>query len=423
MTNFTWARKVDRWLGLVICLVLFAWERVVGRFLGRPPLPSLRATTPPRDTHTGAAPRRILGIKFYGLGNAVMLIPVLTAVRERFPGAELDFLTLTGNASLLERSGVVSRTLAVDTASLPRFAASLWRTIRALRARRYDVVLDFEQFVKISSILAWASGAPERIGFNTDGQRRGFMYTTRVVYTDSDHMTAIYARLLRPLGIRGPLPEPLFTTTPRDRAAVRTFLQQAAVPPDHFPLVVVHLGIGDNFYKIPLKRWDPDNFAAVADGLAERWGAVVVFTGRGAEERALIAGVRARMRHGALDACDRFTVPELAALLERSHFVVANDTSVMHLASLVGTPVVTIFGPTAPLHYGPRGDRNLVFYRDLYCSPCLTNYNLKVSRCRDPVCMRSIGPSEVLEAIERQYLGDGAVHRTWLRSRPAATAA
>lgn len=423
MTNFTWARKVDRWFGLVICLVLFAWERVGGRLRGRPGLPSLRATTPPRGTTPVPSPRRILGIKFYGLGNAVMLIPVLTAVRERFPDVELDFLTLAGNASLLERSGVVSRALTVDTATLPRFAASLWRTVRALRARRYDVVLDFEQFVKISTILAWASGAPERIGFNTDGQRRGFMYTTRVVYTDSDHMTGIYARLLRPLGIGGPLPVPPFATAPQDRAAVRAFLQQAAVPPDHFPLVVVHLGIGDNFYRIPLKRWDPSNFAAVADGLAGRWGAAVVFTGRGAEERALIAQVRAQMRHAALDACDRFTVPELAALLERAHFVVANDTSVMHLASLVGTPVVAVFGPTAPLHYGPRGDRNLVFYRDLYCSPCLTNYNLKVSRCLDPVCMRSIGAPEVLEAIERQYLGDGAVHGAWLRSRATATAA
>jgi ADP-heptose:LPS heptosyltransferase len=90
----------------------------------------------------------------------------------------------------------------------------------------------------------------------------------------------------------------------------------------------------------------------------------------------------------------------------------------MHLAALMGTPVVALFGPTAPLHYGPRGDRHIVMYRDLYCSPCLTNYNLKMSRCLDPVCMRTIEPASVLAAIEAEYLGTTATHRDWLRGRP-----
>jgi ADP-heptose:LPS heptosyltransferase len=129
------------------------------------------------------------------------------------------------------------------------------------------------------------------------------------------------------------------------------------------------------------------------------------------------------MRHPAIDACDRFAVTDLAALLERCHLVVANDTSVMHLAALMGTPVVAIFGPTAPLHYGPRGDRHLVLYRDLYCSPCLTNYNLQMSHCLDPVCTRGIRPETVLDAIATHYLGETAAHRDWLRRRVRAASA
>ena len=109
--------------------------------------------------------------------------------------------------------------------------------------------------------------------------------------------------------------------------------------------------------------------------------------------------------------------------LTQCHFVVSNDTSVMHLAALVGTPVVSMFGPTAPLHYGPRGERNLVFYRDLYCSPCLTNYNLKQSRCVDPVCIRLIHPDTVFAAITANYLGEDAIHRDFLRGRVRATTA
>jgi ADP-heptose:LPS heptosyltransferase len=419
--NLNTARYVDKWVGFTICLVLFAFDRLLGPLVGRR-IPPLLATTPPvlgADVHH---PRRILCMKFYGLGNAIVLLPVLEAVRRRWPDVEIDFLTMTGNVALLERSGVVTRVLSVDTATFPRFVRTMTAALRAIRRRGYDTVLDFEQFVKVSTVIAFLSGARERIGFNTDGQRRGFLYTTRVVYTDSDHMSAIFARLTRPLGVDGPLPAVTLPLHDSERETVRDFLAAAGVGAGQFPLVAIHLGVGLNFYKLPLKRWDVADFAVVADGLVERWGAAVVFTGQGAEERALVAQARAHMRHPAIDATDRFTVCELAALVDRCHFVISNDTSVMHLAALMGTPVAALFGPTSPLTYGPSGDRHLVFYRDLYCSPCLTNYNLKVSRCLDPVCMRGIRPETVLAAIEAHYLGDAAEHRDWLRGR-AHTAA
>jgi len=75
----------------------------------------------------------------------------------------------------------------------------------------------------------------------------------------------------------------------------------------------------------------------------------------------------------------------------------------MHLAGLVHTPVIAFFGPTEPRIYGPRGDTDLVFYKSLYCSPCLSNYNLKMSRCVDPVCMRAIGVDEVVAGIDARF--------------------
>lgn len=410
------ARYVDKWVGLPICLLLFAIERLSRPWSGRP-IPALLATTPPLDDAPLPRPRRILCMKFYGLGNMVILLPVLAALRERFPDAEVDFMTMPGNTALLERSGLVRRAIAVDSTSLGRFLRSFTSAMREVRGRRYDAVLDFEQFVKISCIIGFLSGTGVRVGFNTDGQRRGFTYSTRVVYTDSDHTTDIFARLLRPFGITGPLPTPTLPLGTDDRAAARDFLAASGLAPDHTPLVVLHLGMGMNFYRVPLKRWPPENFAAVADALAERYGAAIVLTGSGEEERQLIAAARSRMRHAAIDACDRFSVTELAALLARAHLVVSNDTSVMHLAALMGTPVVAVFGPTAPLHYGPRGDQHLVFYRDLYCSPCLTNYNLKTSRCMTPVCIRGIDPETVVAGIAARYLEPSAPLGAWMRAR------
>ena len=397
--NLDAARYIDRWFGFAVHLGLHGVAQARGRHL-----PPLRATTPPLPGRTPAAPRRLLGIKFYGLGNIVMLCPTLHALRRNFPGVEIDFLTLPGNVGLLEQSGLVDRVLTVDVDTFPRFVRSVARLIRTLRARRYDTVLDFEQFLKVSGIFAFLSGARELIGFDTEGQRRGWLYTTRVVSADSLHTQDIFLRLGATLGLGDTKAPPWRLGVPEaDRARVRALLERDGYA-EGGPLVVMHIGTGENYRHIALKRWDVDRFGSVADTLIERHGARVAFTGQGVAERTLVAQVTGAMRQRALDTSDRLDVGALTALIAEAAFVVTGDTSVMHLAGAVGTPVVALLGPTHPLLYGPRGDHDLIFYKSLYCSPCLSNYNFKMSTCVNPVCMRSIGVDEVLAGIEARLL-------------------
>jgi ADP-heptose:LPS heptosyltransferase len=402
---------------LIICALLFGAAQLRSLFGGRR-LPPMRATTPPVPGSPPLAPRRVLAIKFYGLGNIAMVLPAMQALRDRFPTVEIDFMTMRENVALLERSNLIHRTLPVEVDSYRTFLASLWEAFRTLRRRRYDVVVDFEQFVKLSTILSFLSGAPDRIGFNTDGQRRGWLYTIRVVYTDSEHMSRIFMRLLRPFGIRGDETRPLtIKTQPAEEERVELLLRDGGIEPGRFPLVAVHVGSGANFYRIPLKRWPIANFARLCDALAERHGAAIVFTGKGDEERALVDETKALMRTTPIDACDRLSITELLALLRQCHITVTNDTSVMHLAAALRTAVVAFFGPTAPLHYGPGNPEDLVFYQELYCSPCLTNYNLKVSRCMDPICIRTISVEEVLADIEARFLNPEAPLRATLEAQ------
>jgi ADP-heptose:LPS heptosyltransferase len=251
----------------------------------------------------------------------------------------------------------------------------------------------------VSGIFGFLTRAAHRIGLNTEGQQRAWLYTTRIAYTDSEHTVDVFRRLTAPFGVGGPRPTAWRLPVPPDaREAARARLA-AADPAPAAQRVVVHIGTGPNYDKIAVKRWDVERFAALADRLIERHGVSVVFTGQGAEERALVAAVRAHMRHPAGDLCDQLDVPALTATIADAALVVANDTSVIHLAGILGTPVVALFGPTAPALYGPRGPRDLVFYRQPYCSPCISNYNLKLSRCTDPVCMRSITVDEVAAGI------------------------
>jgi ADP-heptose:LPS heptosyltransferase len=305
---------------------------------------------------------------------------------------------------------LIDRTVPLRMGGFAATLESLFEIWRKTRARRYDLVVDFEQFIKLSAIVAFLTGARERIGFNTDGQRRGWLYTTRVVYTDSQHMSGIFLRLLLPLGIdASPAPFRLETNAAEAEAVDRLLAEHPTGGGTLGPLVAVHVGSGPNFYAVPLKRWPVEHFARLADELVRRYRATIVFTGKGEEERELVDRTRRSMKEPATDACDRLSVGALLVLLRRCTLTVSNDTSVMHLSAAVETPVVAFFGATSPLQYGPLdADRHLIFYRDLYCSPCITNYNLKVSYCANPVCIREITVEEVLAGIDERFLGEHA---------------
>jgi heptosyltransferase-3 len=400
--NLRLARYIDRWVGLAICFVLWLAARVHGALVGQTFVPPLLATTPADPAATALPPRRVLAIKFYGLGNIAMILPTLQAMKQGDEGCEIDFLTLPGNVALLRQSGLVRDALTVEVGSFGAFLRSAVALVARLRRARYQAVLDFEQFMKLSGILAFMTRARARVGFNTEGQARGWLYTHRIAYADTDHMADIFMRIAMPFG-RAILPAP-HVRLAVDASERTDVLGKLGIAPGD-PVVAMHVGTGPNYDKIALKRWPVERFAALADDLRVQRGVRIVFTGQGAEEAALVEQAIAAMQHGAdaISACDRLSVRELVALLDVSSFVVSNDTSVMHLTGLVETPVVAFFGPTEPRIYGPRGRDDLVFYRSLFCSPCLSNYNLKMSRCVNPVCMRAITVEEVLRGVAARF--------------------
>ena len=144
-----------------------------------------------------------------------------------------------------------------------------------------------------------------------------------------------------------------------------------------------------------IKRWRADGFAAVADRLAAEQGAATVFTGE-AEERPVIEEIVSKMQTRPRSVVGQTTLQDLAALLRRCAALVTNDSATLHLAGLVGTPTVAIFGPTDPRKYGPRGPRDVVLQRQLDCVPC------EKALCRyHHECMRFLEPWEVYGAVVR----------------------
>ncbi len=126
----------------------------------------------------------------------------------------------------------------------------------------------------------------------------------------------------------------------------------------------------------------------------------VAVTG-GPSEAELAGSVARAIGDGAVDLAGRLELEALIALLAHARVVASNDTGPVHLASQLGTPVLAFFGPNTPVLYGPLSEGSRAFYRDLPCSPCLTNANYRSSRCRIHTCMQAIPTGEVVHALRR----------------------
>jgi heptosyltransferase III len=377
-----------------------ALERRIDRTLGPPLVAALALFAPREEPGEGASePKRILLVKLHGIGNVVLLLPALRQLRRRYPGAGIDFLSFRSNAELLDGVEELSGRHLIERGAPWRLLLSTIKTVAALRRRRYDLVVDFDQFAHFSSVLALLSGAPRRIGFRNPTLHRHLAYTTPVVYLDMAHISRTFCRLAEAAGaVHDPATPRALALSPAHEEEARAFLAAEGIAPGE-RVVVLHPGTSEN---LTLRRWPAPRFAALADRLAAECGARIVISG-GPEERGLAEEVKGGMAAPAVNAAGSLSFAGFAALCRIARLVVANDTAAVHVASAMGAPVAGLYGPNTPFLYGPLGKDDLVFYRQLPCSPCLSNLTSKLSHCRRARCMEALTVDELFTAIRRSH--------------------
>jgi lipopolysaccharide heptosyltransferase II len=373
--------------------------KVLDRLAGGAVLQALRPLRFWRDVRAGDAPlgavREIAVVKFWGVGNAALLLPVLQALKRRYPAARLTVVTLAENRPLY--AAVADRVLTVRMRPLPRTLLDLLRVLARLRRLRIDLALDFEQFARASQVLLFLARPQQGIAFDTRGQRRAALADVEVAYDDARHCGEGFLALARAAGVREQTYRPGgLAVEPQAAARVARWGRSRGLGKAR-PLVVLHPGSGDNF---PGRRWPTRRFGLLARQLVDRHGAVVAVTG-GRAEAHLAREVVEASAHDVDDLTGRLTLQELIALLARATLVVSNDTGPVHLASALGVPVIGLYGPNTPQLYGPRSAGSVAFYDAPPCSPCITNFNYKTSRCRNPVCIRAIEVDAVATAASR----------------------
>lgn len=338
------------------------------------------------------APRRILLLRLERIGDFLMTLAAIQAVRHRAPSAHVHLVVGGWNASLARLVPWVDAVETLDVPWLSRkdaglSASALARQARAWRAQEFDLAINFEPDIR-SNLLLNLSGAARRVGFVSGGG--GAMLTDALTYDTRSHTSENALRLvdtalpLAPTSDRSAIRHARLTVPEDARQAAARML---ATVHDR-PLVGFHASAGRK-----VKQWHMDRFAQVATKLARELSATIVLTGT-PDDRPLVNGIRSLLPPDVhvLDLAEPMELPVFAALLEQLQLLVTCDTGPMHLAAAVGTRVVALFGPSDPRRYGPLTDRARVMTADLWCHPC--------NRVRRPPERCANGVPECMDAID-----------------------
>jgi heptosyltransferase I len=310
------------------------------------------------------APRNILVIDFGQLGDVVLSLPALAAVRRKFPRARVTVAVGRAAAPVVEMAGVADDVLSVDRVGLRdgAKAVSIFRIgklVAEVRRRRFDFVIDLHSLSE-TNLLGYLSGAPKRLYARRPTRSLDYLSNFRPqppVEDRSKHAVDRYLDVLAPLEVGEVSRTPRLPVREEESRSVSELFKKERIGEDR-PLVGMFPGAGH-----PSRRWPIERFAELAWSL-ERNDAVRTIIFAGPEERGLVRGARAKFPPSAV-VLDRLSVPQLAAAAARLSVFVSNDTGPMHIAAAVGTPVVILMQHHPMFNcYIPPGERHRVVAAD-----------------------------------------------------------
>lgn len=351
-------------------------------------------------------PPRILLVRLSALGDVLHALPVLSALRSRYPDGQIHWAIEDRHAGLLDARADLDRLIVYPRRDISIAMRGIPNPVRALRTARgfvetlretrYDVVLDLQGNLK-SGVITRLAHSRVRMGFHRAATRElNHLFTNRRWLPPE----SLRHRVERGLGLASalvgealPYRPPGFPVAPEARAAAAGLVATLGVTG---PYAVMHPGTSGFG---AFKRWPADRFAAVARRLAADGTAVLVTAGPGETELAeRVAGLAA---HANVHRVEPPSLGALAALVAGARAFLGADTGPLHLAGLVETPLVGLFGPKDPAIYGPYGLRaddtpgllTTITREDVACRPCTRR------RCADPLCMRLMEPERVHAAM------------------------
>lgn len=300
------------------------------------------------------------------VGDAIMSIPALCAIRQRWPEAQITILARPWVAELYNGQPFVDRVKILDVAS--RSPVAMERSARGLREEQFECAILLQNAFS-AAWLVWRARIPQRIGYARDG--RGVLLSKAVAVPRKGeipaHETFYYLELLRRAGWLESIPEVTqisLNLVAGAAEAAEARLREAGVRTE-----AKRIALAPGAAYGSAKCWPPERFAAVADALVDEFGADVILFGASSELE-ICRQIADRMHHHPVILAGRTSIGELPAFFSRCSLFVGNDSGAMHVAAAVGVPVVAVFGSTDPQGTAPVTSRKEMVQHAVACSPC-----------------------------------------------------
>ncbi|MDP2939814.1 MAG: glycosyltransferase family 9 protein [Candidatus Omnitrophota bacterium] len=332
----------------------------------------------------------ILIIELWGIGDLVMMSPILKSLKSGFPQARITLLSKNFGKDLLGNCEYVDKFVEFDF-PWTRFKGkyrlwdwdwkSLIRIIKKLKKEKFDLVLDARGDIR-NNLLSFLVGTEKRVGY---GWRGAGYFLTDIGSPDFklQHRSKAWINLLFHLGIKEISDKPFISIERKAADGATDFLRNQGIR-DGELVIGIHPGAG-----VKTRCWPLDRFAKVAEYIRDNYHAkILVFVEPGGYANDIpVKGEILKVK---------LVLRELITLISKLDLLICNDSGVMHIASAVDTQTIAIFGPGDITKIGPIGDKcKVVMKQNVSCRPCFDN--CKFDR---PFCLDAIKVVEVIEAVD-----------------------
>jgi len=322
------------------------------------------------------------------VGDAVMAVPALRAIRGRWPAAELSVLAQSWVVDLYRGQDFANRLIVYESRGRHGGIIGKERLAAELRGEQFDVAVLFQNAFE-AAWLAWRAGIPERIGYARDA--RSWLLTRAIAVPSNKqvpaHETYYYLELLRRAGWLDRLPTveriTLDVSTEARESAARRLVSAGARQGAAWMAFAPGAAYGS------AKCWEPERYAALADDLIAAHNADVILFGT-LQESEMAARIERAMRRRALNLVGTTSIGELPAFLAACQLFIGNDSGAMHVAAAVGLPVVGIFGPTDPGGTSPVTPDFALVRQPVSCSPCFLRHCPIDHRCMTRISVQDV---------------------------------
>ncbi len=322
--------------------------------------------------------QKIALIKTAAVGDTIILSAMVAEIKSVIPQANITVICSKNNAAMV-------RTLPnIDKIEIFVMKAPYQSLKRIKALGHYDLVLDFGPWPRINALIAWQLAADFKVGFYRPDTHRHYIYDAKVEHSDKLHEIENYRNILRGAGIEptGLLPDL------RTESRIRT---------DKY--AVFHLFPGGAMDM--QRRWSNENWLKLAEEIHKKYGTKILLSGgpTDCEEAAQVCEKLIGQGMPAENIAGKYSLADMASILQNARFVVSVNTGIMHYAAAVGVPLVAIHGATSEVRWGPLSNSSVVVKSSPDCQPCISlGFE---SNCTKPICMEKVTVAMVMDAVNK----------------------